>query len=163
MFGGGKCKLGAVRVCVCACVCVCGVFYSACRDDHMHLPITENIPLSPWQFTPQQHGQELQIRIKARCPFHVLQQVYSQRILSLNEDTKETLSHLTFLFRGKRLKPEQVYGVICVILVFSREDRRFVRACCKNNPTSQCHGILPYVDICEFSYLLLLQTFDFSA
>lgn len=54
---------------------------------------------------PPQHGDELQIRIKARCTFQMLQQVYCQRILSSKADT---YTSLTFLFRGKRLKPEQV-------------------------------------------------------
>lgn len=49
-----------------------------------------------------QHGEELTIRIKARCPFQMLQQVYCQKILPENCN-----SHLTFLFRGKKLKPEQ--------------------------------------------------------
>lgn len=49
-----------------------------------------------------QHGEELQIRIKARCPFQMLQRVYCQKIMPSN-----STSQLTFLFRGKRLKPEQ--------------------------------------------------------
>jgi hypothetical protein len=49
--------------------------------------------------------------------------------------------------------------VICVILNFSRNDRRFVRSCSKNTPASQCHTtICRFLPIC--SLLLLLQTFE---